>query len=398
MITNLKNIESLLYDDIDFQELRKFSKKKEKSIFHIICKEYDELTFSRTLKFFLDPNEEHNLQEYFLKQFLHSLVKNNSETLKTQNINRIEFDLIDLKTAKVFREYTIGDFGRLDIFIEIAGVLRIIIECKMYSFEGDEQTKRYDDWARETDDPKIKTIKCYLSPDGHSPASPHFLPLSYNEIYDMFEDESIIKELSLDKQFLLKNFKQWLLDYMEQKQEIIDKCRKIYSKYKVEFDLIFSVMPTLKSFYSSVRDKINSKYSSDYLAHSGSYWMSLSPKNWLAIEKLKESQKATILRFEIDSYGEKQYLNLVSPQSGNLHDLILKTYKKTLQNETKFESYKDWGKKFYPLELNESFNPENIVNEWEKNIEEYAEKSIKYMKTIESSFDITEIIKILNNT
>lgn len=391
----LENIEILLFEDENFQKIRSIANKNHRSLFHIIAKEYDELTFSRVLQYFLDPNEDHKLGDFILKEFIHSFIKGNSVILKDISINRLSIETIELKKSKVYREYSLGKFGRLDIFIEIENQLLLIIECKMLSPEGNQQTNRYSEWINQNHKENIPILMCFLTPDGSSAESDSFLPLSYSEIYEIFDNQYVQNNLNEENLYLANNFKKWINGFMEQNEEVRQLCRTLYSKYKQEFDLIYSSMPTFKSFYSDLTENIKNQYSSEYLAHYGSYWMTISPKSWIGHESLRESSKYTLPRFQIINYGDKQYFTLVGPQTGKLTNYIKEKSELHFEQNIILKSYKDWGKLYYPFEIFESFNPETIINDWNKIISEYTTKSIEYMKKIEKFLPENKLLELL---
>jgi hypothetical protein len=287
------------------------------------------------------------------------------------------------RRAKVYREYSIGKFGRLDILIEIPNQLLMIIECKMLSSEGDEQTNRYTQWINEERKDNIPLLNCFLTPDGSDPESKAFLPFSYKDVYELFNAKFIQENLTDEKIYLVNNFKKWIKEFMGQDKSITELCRKLYSKYKLEFDLIYSSMPTLKSFYAELAESINKQFSNNYFAHFGSYWMTISPKSWLLHEELREGSKYTLPRFQITSFGEKQYFTLVGPPTGDLNNFISEKSESYFKQNILLKSYKDWGKIYYPFEIVEPFDPESIINNWDQIISEYTIKSIELMKKIE---------------
>ncbi|MCK4638864.1 MAG: PD-(D/E)XK nuclease family protein, partial [Bacteroidales bacterium] len=137
----ISKLEKLEEDD-DFKKLIDITKKKKKTIFDIIDKKRDELIFSSVLKYFLDPKEDHNLQDYFLHKFFHLLINDNPNNLKIKKVFREILDSSKLSDANVFKEYSIGEDGRLDIVIKLPNKLVCVVEVKLFSYEGNEQTLR----------------------------------------------------------------------------------------------------------------------------------------------------------------------------------------------------------------------------------------------------------------
>jgi hypothetical protein len=251
----ISKFENLLYDDSQFLELRKRLKSKKRSIFNIIIKDSDELTFSRTLKYFLDPAEEHFLNDTFLKEFLYVL------SIKSDNqVSRLYFDTLNLQDCKVYREFSAKEYGRIDVFIELKNEFALVIENKLYSEEGIEQTIRYEEWANSYLKNKYKRILlCFLTPDGKQAESNSFIALSINDIINIFNSNEVINQLNSNNKFLLENFNLWLEELKMTDKNLKKICQSIYKKYKVEIDFIVENAPTTTAFLKDILTLVNKK-------------------------------------------------------------------------------------------------------------------------------------------
>ena len=206
MEQNIQRIESLLYDDPKFQCLSRLVRNKKRHIFDVIGKERDEQTFSRTLKYFLDPKETHNSRDSFLRRFLHTAVAlvNGDETTR---FSRLNIDMLDLEEAQVYREYSLGEYGRADILIEIPNELYCLVEVKLFSEEGYEQTKRYFEYMQRRVVGNYKIVlPCFLTPEGNVAESPDFIPFSFELLKPIFDDPEAISLQNEDNKYLLSNF------------------------------------------------------------------------------------------------------------------------------------------------------------------------------------------------
>lgn len=123
--------------------LQKEKVRKEKSrkrgerfnVFEMLGVAHYEVTHSKIIAGFLNPQGSHGQGNLFLRLFL--------QTIETEGkIN------IDTTNAKVYTEYDTGD-GRIDILIEDNIGHGIVIENKVYAGDQPEQLKRYNNFAKE---------------------------------------------------------------------------------------------------------------------------------------------------------------------------------------------------------------------------------------------------------
>ena len=122
------------------------------NVFEMLGVAHYELTHSKIIAGFLNPQGSHGQGDLFLRLFLQTI----------ENKDEIN---IDTSKAKVYTEYGIGVKGRLDIFID-NGSYGFIIENKVYAGDGEEQLKRYNDFAKEKYG-EGNYIIYYLTLDGH---------------------------------------------------------------------------------------------------------------------------------------------------------------------------------------------------------------------------------------
>jgi len=379
----LEKVENLLFDDPDFLTLKNQVQRKDKHIFRIICKEFDELTFSRTLKYFLDPLEEHNLGARLLRDFLTAVIKADEDFYKSKGITRLSIDLLDLDSANVYREYSLAKFGRIDIFAELFKEFELLIEVKLLSGEGDSQTKRYESWATEQEKKYKRIICCFLTPNGNVPESDLFTVLSFADLQKIFKSEEIIHSLNEHNRYIYQNFLRWIeeLKTMDPKLRVL--CRNIYRKYKAELDLIINNVPSLAAFYKDVADYLNKNYPTLMFAHSGTNWITISSLSWMNHKELTQSRKYSLPRLEYYSSDENQSFCLVIPQEGKLYDRITQKSEDIFSKDIKeVEQFKNWGLKYLLLRPDESFIPENIIDTWDDTVQKYGDDAEKQLTRI----------------
>jgi hypothetical protein len=150
------------------QEINKFNKDPkvgelinlyyEKSLPEILGVNRDENSHSNFLAWILNPSESHKLRDFALKKFMGNMA--NSKLLKTGALppdirGMLSGGAYTVRDTAITREKKLGPAGRVDILVETAVrpdspkgeetecKIRIIIENKVESAEGQNQTQRY---------------------------------------------------------------------------------------------------------------------------------------------------------------------------------------------------------------------------------------------------------------
>lgn len=137
----MENIKKLLQEVnviLQKEKVRKEESRKRGerfNMFEMLGVAHYEVTHSKIIAGFLNPQGSHGQGDLFLRLFL-------------QTIENKDEIYADASNAKVYTEYGKGVDGRLDIFIE-NGSHGIIIENKVYAGDQPEQLKRYNDFAKE---------------------------------------------------------------------------------------------------------------------------------------------------------------------------------------------------------------------------------------------------------
>ena len=150
-----------------------------------------ELIHSNILAWLFDRNKAHNMGMDFLRGFLHQFFG-----LKLGKKERIW----------ISPEHQEGE-DRPDIIVEGNHWL-LLIENKVDSSEGPNQSRRYyDRWSRRLG--KRKTL-CFawITPDGWQPECPHFKAISYSEITGLLEKMTLRGDASLFVQHFITHISQ----------------------------------------------------------------------------------------------------------------------------------------------------------------------------------------------
>jgi hypothetical protein len=375
----ISKLEKLEEDD-NFKKIIGITKKKKRTIFDIIDKKRDELIFSSVLKYFLDPKEDHKLQDYFLHRFLHLLINNNRKNLNKRKANREILDSSNLCKANVFIEYSIGEDGRLDIFIELPNKLACVVEVKLFSYEGNEQTLRYKKWTEKNFSNKYELILlCYLTPDGQK-AESDFISISFEKIISIFNPEKIKSKSNKDYQFLLENFYEWIKELKPMDKKTKKYCMELYKKYKAEINMILENSPKVL-FMRDTHEYIKNT-NSNFEVHYSKNWLNLFPGNWLK----NENEKYSKVRVEYTFLKhDKLHMSLVIPNNEKYIDIIKKhsnkIFNKSYDNIGSFNYYQEI---YLYLHKYESFVPEDNIDNWEEIIIDYSVKIVDCMKNVQS--------------
>jgi len=120
------------------------------NIFKLLGKERDELSHSKILTALLDPKGTHDCNGIFLKLFFEHFLQGKYNPK------------IDFNDCHVYKEHSIGEDGRLDIYID-SGDVRVVIENKINAGDGKGQLERYSNFLRGENDHLI-----YLTLNGRA--------------------------------------------------------------------------------------------------------------------------------------------------------------------------------------------------------------------------------------
>ncbi|NHE59266.1 PD-(D/E)XK nuclease family protein [Cyclobacterium plantarum] len=196
-----------------------------KSFSEILGVSRREISHSGFLAWLLGNLESHNLGEFPIKKFLDIILKFSSDKLKSKHRDLFNsFVTEDYLIERLFikPEYSVKNFGRLDIYIEltllIAGKtknIRLVIENKVESRENNDQTNSYFRYFNPSENDDNIVIYIYLT------------PISTLELIELTEPECNCKE------FIQINY-QSIVDYLIEpalNQNISARTENILTEY-----------------------------------------------------------------------------------------------------------------------------------------------------------------------
>jgi hypothetical protein len=368
----------LVENDPGFHELEARILQPSRNIFEIICKERDELTFSRVLKYFLDPIEDHHLGDQLLKAFFDL---SSSHLKGYDSASQIHLDNHDLSAAKVYREYSAGDFGRIDIVVDSPPNIFVIIEVKLYSSEGDEQTTRYSMWAeQELADNYDEVALLYVTPDGQPAISSRFVPISFADLLYLFE-EMDVSRLSEEAGYVYDQYVNWMKRMRPMDSELKQLCREIYSDHKEAVDILIQNAPAISGFMNDLKARLNETYGNLYFPHNGESWVTLSPRKWLEVEELRTTKHYSRVRLEynLDEQNDELVLSAVYPVDDCCHNLKTSIVKRMkAEKVAPIEPWRADDGDFFRVDSVKDFRIESFVTDWDEQVDKLGSLMVQW--------------------
>lgn len=231
------------------------------NFFKILGKERSETVHSKFLAYFLNPKENHNLGDKFIKLFIQSIDLE----------QKLEYGDFEVSTEKPYR---------IDIFIKNKNNKYIVvIENKIDADESDKETSTEEINEDSDDKFQLKRYKknieddrnfkdyikkfIFLTPDGRSPNDPEdskvWSSMSYEDIKEMFK-----KILSEKIEPNIRTVIEWYVELLE-KEIVINndtkvKCQQIYDENKDAIEFIMKnkddvMVRKIKELYAEIQNE-----------------------------------------------------------------------------------------------------------------------------------------------
>lgn len=250
MVSKKKLTEFLLY--LENQSNADFSKWLTGiNIFEVLGISSTEIRHSRMLSWLLNPKENHQLRDKFLKKFLLSVLEKNNHISAIQATDVI---LKDFSDSMVFRESK----SNIDIFLTSEyHKFNLVIENKTFTQDHDNQLEKYRKYV-ETEYKGYKNLFVYLTPSGVVPSEASeeekefWKLLSYQEVSDILQE--LVEDSTVDDKvcYILKEYNDNIRRNILNDRELKELSSEIYFKYKEVLDLIINNRPDV----AELRDKL----------------------------------------------------------------------------------------------------------------------------------------------
>ena len=196
IVTNMRNRINQLFNSPEWNALRSYYAQS--TLFNVLHIERKETIHSAFIAWLLNPLASHNLGARPIKALLRYYATKSKSTSVDHNkfCNQLLTSAYQLKVvAGPVCEKTTGslkndsDKDRMDIWAELHFTfddqseitVPLIIENKVYSVEGDNQTQRY---ANAMDERGSSFIGLFLTPMGEEAQEPRFQAISYQDLLD----------------------------------------------------------------------------------------------------------------------------------------------------------------------------------------------------------------------
>lgn len=200
-----------------------------------------EIRHSNVLAWLLDPNENHQLGNFFVKKLLSRLVTRLENEEKTGQIDFLTYMYGSFSDVEVFREVRTLTNRSIDLVVVVPSQkLVLVIENKFHSLESLGQLDDYLTYAKNMYQ-DFKVIPIFLTLRNDAPTHSEYWVLDYNDILDI-----ILLHIDLNREVISDNIYDFLMYYtailqeqLVQDDEAIELALEVYQSNKPAIDLLY---------------------------------------------------------------------------------------------------------------------------------------------------------------
>lgn len=242
-------------NDIDIQKLKSlYFSKSFSEIFSISRREISHSSF---IAWILDNKENHQLSYFPIQKFLEIISLRCSDekiNLYSTFFNSILTDNYSIKSLETQKEKALGEYGRLDIYVETSICIdnidyrvKIIIENKVESKENNDQTEAYFRYFEKNKLQNDINLYVYLNavpsmelPDKSFPdcICKNFTQINYQHLVDYLLEPALNQNITDKTKFIIKEYLQSLSQPAINKNESKYKQQLIMALGKEERELL----------------------------------------------------------------------------------------------------------------------------------------------------------------
>lgn len=201
------------------------------NIFEAIGFVGQEVKHSHFMAFLLDPEQNHNLGDGFLRKMLEKA----SATSEAASLSKAFEDISNRNTEQTaVRTEVYTDDGRIDILLlNEVGSWAIIIENKIWSSEHSDQLDRYYQFVKK-DHPDWQLLGIYLTPYGDAPSHGAYSPFNYRIVCQAIDEitEDQKPTLTPDIRMAMEHYTAMLRRNILGDSEVSRLCREMYHKHR----------------------------------------------------------------------------------------------------------------------------------------------------------------------
>ena len=356
-----KKLERLLFSE-DLEELK--NRTNQFNVFNALKLQNNEIRHSNFLGWLMTPYENHELGDYFIKEFLKSAIKDYSLKDETE-LSLSEIAFLNLSDVEIRREYKNIDI----LIISPQNKFLCIIENKIWTGEHDNQLSRYAEIV-EKEFIDYKKMYIFLTPEIdvecelikreiNSSKTAHYIPMCYEQVYEVIK--KVLKFKSKHMNCEVKIFIEHYQKMIERNimgntdKEIVELCRKIYRENKEAIDLINEYNDFRAELNEALIEVLKERDDLEVISEEN-YSTICFPKNVINSEKLKFADWApdnyiVHLHF-VGNFKWKNFLYLEIAVTGNLKENIEENidkrakiieHLKTKLNINKFNGNENWA-------------------------------------------------------
>ena len=287
-----KKLERLLFSE-DLEELK--NRTNQFNVFNALKLQNNEIRHSNFLGWLMTPYENHELGDYFIKEFLKSAIKDYSLKDETE-LSLSEIAFLNLSDVEIRREYKNIDI----LIISPQNKFLCIIENKIWTGEHDNQLSRYAEIV-EKEFIDYKKMYIFLTPEIdvecelikreiNSSKTAHYIPMCYEQVYEVIK--KVLKFKSKHMNCEVKIFIEHYQKMIERNimgntdKEIVELCRKIYRENKEAIDLINEYNDFRAELNEALIEVLKERDDLEVISEEN-YSTICFPKNVINSEKLK---------------------------------------------------------------------------------------------------------------
>ncbi|MBW2600065.1 MAG: PD-(D/E)XK nuclease family protein [Deltaproteobacteria bacterium] len=238
--TQIEHLENFVLSNPELDKLE--SLLSDFNIFETLKSEYTEVKHSNVIAWLLDPQENHGLASYFIRQFFKFVVSTNRIHFSSAEFSLVDFELFSYRNVAVRREWKNIDI--LIVVTEHDKKIVIALENKIKSSEHSDQLRRYRSIVeREFGD--FTRFYIYLTPDNLIPSDDEWVSFNYNVVADLLDEllKNRKSSLSANVYSFISQYQTILRRYIVGNSEVERIAVEIYKKHKDALDIIFQHKP-----------------------------------------------------------------------------------------------------------------------------------------------------------
>lgn len=298
------------------------------NLFEAIGSVRREARHSDFLAFLLDPQEQHGLDDEFLRRVLADVV---GRLGPAAVISPLDVALLDLDDATVAREWQDVDL----LVVSQHERVVLLIENKVDTGLHSKQLTKYLDlvWRQY---PGYRVLPVFLTPDGHPPdadadsAAERYTPLSYGDLHRIGEATLVARPTAApDVSTVIRHYLAMVERHIMPDSRVADLAVKIYAKHRRALDLIFEFRPDDQSkVHDHFIDLVKAASDKLELVYDSKSYVTFVPRAWLDVPNLAESgdeswtKSKRLVRFELRFQPHLSLHLLIGPGNAALRTLI----------------------------------------------------------------------------